>query len=487
MRESRANVGLPRPLQVYIALVGIVGMALLVYLVRGSEWEASTLGEMGFFMLLMVVAGSFPLPVAPRVKTDVTTAVWFISALVLEPGVAALAGVVAVVTHTVLLRFWGDKLRLPWYKYPFNAGQVALTVGLTSVLFHALTASDGLLTPAIVPAAAVMYLVNTALVSGAASLQLGMNPLCFWWMGTRENGLAELSLFSFGFLGAVVYRESQWTVVALFIPVVIIYIAFSRLARANAQLADALEKLESLQGRIVGTSKLASIGAISLDLAHQIKNPLAILMGRLEGLRDRLDEDSRDRRHADIAMDQAWRIQELTETFAAIGQQRWVQLDVGELLDEAYGMAGLRNNKMIETRRDYQDGTLKIRGNPVLIREALSNIFSNSMEAVEDGGLITVGASRVNGSVIVNISDNGPGIANEMMGHIFEPFHSTKSNGHGLGLFATKHIVEMHDGTVTIDSVNDEGTCVILALPVASTSQEGLEASNDSSVEARPH
>lgn len=469
---NETPVALPKPLQVYIFSIFFAGLACMVVFALGAQWGLSTFGELGLFILLIVVAGSFPLPVTPRVKADVTTAVLFCSALLLDPGVAALAGVVGITTYTVLNRFWGEKLRLPWYKYPFNAEETVLFVVISSVVFQALNSGDEVLSPAVVPAAAVMYLVNTALVSGAASLQMGINPLFIWWQGTRENGPAELAQLAFGFLGAVVYRESPWTVLALIIPIAMIYIAFSRLARANSQLEGALEKLEALQGRIVGTAKLASVGAISLDLAHQIKNPLAILLGRLEELEDHQKVDSPGRRHLDIATEAGWRIQELIQTFASIGRQEWVDLNVPGLVDEAFGMAGLRHRKRITTHRDSPDGTLKARGNPVLMREALSNIFANSIEALEDGGLITIGTHRVNGKVFISISDNGPGIPADKMAHLFEPFHSTKSNGHGLGLFAAKHIMEMHNGTVEIESEEGTGTTVTVTLPAKPSSDE---------------
>ena len=467
-------------LRLYIAVVAAVGIAWLAYLAPGVDWTASTLGEMGLLVLLMVLAGSFPLPVGPRVKADVTTAVWFSAALLLDPGAAALTGVVGVVTYTALIRFWGQRLRLPWYKYPFNAGQVALLMGVTSMLFRSLEAGGDPITLAVVPAAAAMYLVNTSLVSGAVSLQLRVNALNTWWKGTKENGLTELSLYSFGFLGAVVYHESPWTVVALFLPVAIVYLAFSRLAGANAQLERMLEELERLQGRIVSTSKLASVGAISLDLAHQIKNPLAIVLGRLEGLEDRLEAGTRARHHLDAAMQAGRRIEELTGTFASIGQQRWVQLNVPDVLDEAFGMAALHLRTNIDTRRLYDEGLPKIRGNPVLIREALTNVFSNSLEAVGDGGFISIKAYHADGVVKVRISDNGMGIPADRMVHMFEPFQSTRAHGQGLGLFACKYIIEMHGGSVEVHSVEGAGTTVTLILPVAPSADEDLEVSPDS-------
>ena len=480
MGEGTVNLGVPKSLQAYIGLVGAAGTALLGYLVLLVDWGPATVAELGLFTLLIIVAGSFPLPVAPRVKADVNTAVLFSAVLLLEPGVAALSAVVGVSSYTLLIRFWGDRLRLPWYKYPFNAGQVALLMGLTSATVRVLGAGGDPLSVAVIPAAATFYLVNTALVCGAASLQLGLNPLRLWWIGTKENGAMVLALLSFGFLGALVYQESPWTLVALFTPVAIIYVAFSRLGRTNTRLEETLEKLEALQGRIVSTSKLASVGAISLDLTHQIKNPLAILLGRLEGLQDRLEEGSRERRHLDIAVDAGWRIQELTQTFASIGQQKWVEMDVCKSLDEALGMASLGNRKRIDTDRDYQEGMLRVKGNPVLIREAFSNIFSNAMDAVDsEEALVSVGASRVNGAVVIRITDNGAGIPDESMAHLFEPFHTTKANGNGVGLFAAKHILEMHQGSLEVVRGGGKGTCVTMTLPAVNSPGESSEGSND--------
>jgi len=275
-----------------------------------------------------------------------------------------------------------------------------------------------------------------------------------------------LSLLSFGFLGAMAYEESPWASAGLIIPVAIIYLAFSRLASANTQLEETLERLESLQGRIVSSAKLASIGAISLDLAHQIKNPLAIILGRLEGLQDRLEEGTLERRHLDIAQEAGWRIQELTQTFNNIGRQEWVPMEIKELLDEGLGMAGLRSNKRIETSWSCPDDLPKVQGNPILIREALSNFFSNAMDAVEEEGQIAIKATWEGDFVSVSISDNGVGISPEELKLLFQPFHTTKPNGQGLGLFAAKHILEMHRGGVEIQSVKGSGSTVIVTLPL---------------------
>ena len=465
MVMSEAPPGLPKPLRAYIALVALAGTAWIVTLLWRVELISSALVETGFFFVLILAAGSFPLPVAPKVKSDVTTAVLFAAVLLLEPGMAALAAAAGVVTYTVLIRYWGDRLRLPWYKYPFNAGAAALYVGGAAAVFDALAPDGNLLTPSVPAAAAVGYALNTVLITGAVALQTSMNPLRLWWLGNKENGLAEIGLLSFGYLGAVAYRESPWTVVALFIPVAVIYFAFSRLARTNTQLEDATHRLEGLQGQIANNAKLASIGAISLDIAHQLKNPLAILLGRLETLQDRIAKENPAQRHVDTAMAAGWRIHELTQNFNSIGYRNPVEIDTPLLLTESFGMAGLRNRTKIRPRWECQDNLPKISGNPVLLREALFNIFSNAMEAVNDDGVIRTEASQANGSVVIRVSDDGSGIPQEVMEHLYEPFRSTKSNGSGLGIFAAKHILEMHSGTLDIETEEGRGTSVTVTLP----------------------
>ncbi len=463
--------GLPIRIKIFSTAVALAGLALLLYLAVGEDWGLRVLAGTAFFIVLIVVTGSFPLPVAPKATTDISTAVLFAGALVLEPGVAVFTAVVGKLLSYLILKNLGNLLHLPGYqhpyhKYPFNLGEAAITTGATSYLFHTFGTSGDFFTPAVIAAAAAMYLANTSLVTVIISLEMKINPFKFWWTGTRANGAAELGLLSFGFLGAVVYQESPWASAALIIPVAIIYVAFSHLASANTRLGETLERLESLQGRIVSSAKLASIGAISLDLAHQIKNPLAIILGRLEGLQDGFEAGTKERRHVDIALEAGWRVQELTQTFTYIGRQEWVALDMRELLEEGLGMAGLKNSKRIETGWSCDDALPKVQGNPVLIREALSNFFSNAMDAVEDGGRIGVEATRDGEYVVVKISDNGIGIPSGEMEHLFEPFHTTKPNGQGLGLFAAKHILEMHRGSVEMQSSLGVGSTVIVKLPL---------------------
>ena len=231
---------------------------------------------------------------------------------------------------------------------------------------------------------------------------------------------------------------------------------------------------------------MASIGALYMDMSHQIKNPLAIMIGRLETLEYKLAEDDPNRRHLDIALEAGWRIQELADNFTAMGHKKWVDLEIPTLLTEAYGMAGLHGGVNVKMEWHYEDGLPKVSGNAVLLREGLSNIFANAMEAVSDGGTISINARRVNGSVEVRIADDGAGVPQEIKDHLFEPFHSTKPGGSGLGLFAAKHIMEMHHGTVEIETESGHGTCVTLTIPAIATETEVAGPAPVGSIDTQP-
>ena len=171
----------------------------------------------------------------------------------------------------------------------------------------------------------------------------------------------------------------------------------------------------------------------------------------------------------------------------SIGQQKPLLLDIGSVLNDALVIAGLPNNKKIETRWDCSDDLPKVEGNPVLIREAFSNVFSNAMDAMAEGGLITVDASAHDGAVKVRITDDGSGIPDHIVAHLFEPFHTTKPKGHGLGLFAVKHIVEMYHGEVSVETATGDGTSVFISLPVAeSQSRDNGSDSSQTPAGQRP-
>ncbi|MBI2919175.1 MAG: HAMP domain-containing histidine kinase [Chloroflexi bacterium] len=464
--------GLNWRLCLLVSGVFVAGLVWLDYLVRRTTWTGSVEVNTLLFTLLIIAAGLFPLPVGPRIKAGVTTAPLFLAALILPPGAAALAAMVGGLVYLVGLRFKPPVMLMPWYKYFFNTGETALSTGIASWAFH-LLAADNLSTFAVLVPLVLMYLVNTGLVSLVVGFQIRANAAKVWWQGTKGNGLAEVSLFSFGYLGAVSYHENPPILLALLVPVVIIYFAFSRLANTNAALEEALDKVRNLQGELLNNAKLATVGALTLDLGHQVKNPLFIVIGRLESLQRRMPAGDPHRAKVDEALQAAWRMNELTEAFLSVARQQWTKLDLAAVLDEAIGMSTTRITKVVTVDRDFAVPSLPAQGHPILLREALSNLVTNAVEAVPAGGKVVVSLERNNGNASISIQDDGPGISASQMAKIFEPFNTSKHNGMGLGLFSAKHIVEMHHGTIRVESQVGQGTRIEVLLPVTKTQEEG--------------
>ena len=413
---------------VYLALVAVSGATLAGYWAIGTLWDAPLLREMGLWFGLLVLAGSFPVPVAPKVRADLSAAGLFAVALLLEPGPAALVATAAVATHNYLARFWGDRYRYPWFKFPFNAGTAAVYAGMASWAFHALSAGT-LMTPAVIAAAGIMYFLNSALVSLAVGLEGSRSPSVIWWTGTKSIGLGDLALYGLGFLGAVAYLQSPWAILALVVPLAVIYVAFRQLTRAN-------QRLEDLQGQLATGSKLASVGAISLDMAHQILNPLTILVAHLEEMAESDSLDPALKFRVEAAGRASQRIQEIVQNLVVLGRHEPVTFELRNLLTEAYGIANLGRRTIVNADWAFADPAVRVSGNPVLLREAFTNLFANAMDAlgaVAEGGVIGIKATQADHVVLVHVSDNGPGIPDTIKEHLLNPSGPLNQVAQGLG------------------------------------------------------
>ena len=472
-----------------IVTVAALGACLLGFAVSTVTWDFHLAMETFLLTGVIVLAGFFPIPVGPRIKAGVTTAPLLATVLLLPLGAAVLAAAVGTLAYSLALRLRPEAdLHLPWFKYPFNIGEATLTSIAGAAVWSAVQA-ESLFVPGAIGVAAAMYLVNTGLVSVVVGVQIRMNPALIWIMGTRENGLAEVSLFAFGYLGAVAYDQNPLTLLVLAAPVWILHVAFGRLATMNSILADrngqlvaAIDGLKEAQGELVGNAKLASVGAFSLDLAHQLRNPLFVVIGRLESMQDAMKRGEMPVRHVDAAVASAWRMQELVETFMDMGRREGSNLDPIELVEDALGMTMLRYTKQVVFHRQYGDDLPHLSGNPVLLREALSNLLANAADASPEGGEITIQVAEHAGFLEIDVVDHGAGIPSDLMEGLFEPFHTRKAGGLGLGLFSARHIVRLHDGEVTVASRVGVGTRMSIRLPAVA----GVAGSVTEPVEPAP-
>jgi signal transduction histidine kinase len=237
-------------------------------------------------------------------------------------------------------------------------------------------------------------------------------------------------------------------------------------------------KLEKEQEQLIQSRKIASIGTLTAGIAHEINNPVNNLSLILESLLedgDDMDRDERQRLYRE-AMDQADRTSEIVKNlleFSRASHPKLEELNLEEIVDKT---ARLVNNEMklnnIEFHKEVSDGLSLARLDRGGLQQVLLNLFMNSIQAMENGGKLTVkiGPADIPEQVRIDVIDNGPGIASQYLDQVFDPFFTTKKEGvgTGLGLSVSYNIVKKNRGRMEVQSKPGQGTCFSIILPLSS-------------------
>ncbi|MBU1037950.1 MAG: PAS domain S-box protein, partial [Candidatus Omnitrophica bacterium] len=242
------------------------------------------------------------------------------------------------------------------------------------------------------------------------------------------------------------------------------------------------EALKDSQELLVQSEKMSAIGRFSAGIAHEVKNPLSIMLGGLEFLETKLphgDEDSD--KMVKVVKDAVLRANFTLESlihYARPSDLIREMVEVSEIVNLTLGMvtrkAGLAN---ITIDADFAQG-MRVSVDKNQVHQALLNIIMNAMEAMPTGGNIAIKTFKaimpeVSGeksSCVIEVIDTGTGISQDNLIRVTEPFFTTKGSvvGTGLGLFITNKIMESHNGKLLIESTEGKGTVVKVVLPLAS-------------------
>ena len=248
---------------------------------------------------------------------------------------------------------------------------------------------------------------------------------------------------------------------------------------ASRLLWELVQHESKLEAELLQAEKLAGIGSFAAGIAHDINNPLQLILGLAENLAEERDlaavhEQARDiieavKRTSAICRD-------LTRYSRRASPHEDVPVSVNGKLDEALKIARYASNfHDIEMIKRYQPGAV-VKGNPDELLHVLVNLITNAVHAMEHvGGTLTLETHVLDGRVNVRISDTGCGIAPDKIPEIFEPFFTTKApgKGTGLGLYNVKTIVNKMHGMITVDSEIDKGSTFTLTFPNAEPAGQG--------------
>ena len=236
------------------------------------------------------------------------------------------------------------------------------------------------------------------------------------------------------------------------------------------------EEIGKVHQRMVQAEKLAALGRLTADIAHEIRNPLSALGGFGRRLQ-KVAAGGKERQYADIIVAEVNRLEHILRgilTFSREAKLRFERMPVTTVVEESItAFSELCSEHSIRVVSAF-DTDLPVLIDKVHVRQGIDNIVSNAIDAMSDGGTLTVSTKteEINHLtyVAVHISDTGTGIHEEKLDLIFEPFHTTKviGKGTGLGLSITKKIIEEHGGFIRAKNNMESGMTFSLYLPYQS-------------------
>jgi signal transduction histidine kinase len=228
----------------------------------------------------------------------------------------------------------------------------------------------------------------------------------------------------------------------------------------SAMTGDVRQNLQRLD-------RLANLGLFSASVAHEIKNGLTAINTFVEVLL----EKGEDREMAEVVHRELKRIDGLATQmlrFAAPKPPTLAPVNVDALLDHALRLLEHQMTaRMISLQRDYRAAPHTVRGDESQLQQAFMNLLLNAVEAMGNGGELTVATETGADKLKISIRDTGAGIAPENLPHVFETFFTTKKHGTGLGLAICKRVVEEHHGAIEVQSEAGRGSTFLITLPMA--------------------
>jgi signal transduction histidine kinase len=402
-----------------------------------------------FFLAVVMVGGLATLglvPLRPRYRIDLPSLVfWF---AMYKAGILALVSINPRSTRVVF------------------SGALAVDLSVIFALLYLTGGGDSPFVNLFFPLVAVNAYYFGRWVGLFLTLVAGLLYWAAAWLAPPEAawtavvilmGLVGLPAFA---LGHVADRERR---------------ARGEVERLNAELTGTLTRLQAAQAELLVAERMATVGKLSLKVAHEVRNPIAAIELNAELVGDLVKErGGADMEEAATLVtairEQVSALDALTEEYLAFARFPRPQYDedsVNEMvaaLVEFVRPVAARQGSAIEATTDQAVPPMAI--DRTLLRQAILNLVKNGLEALGRGGNITVGTRRVDDQVEIAIRDTGPGIAPDVGKRLFEQFFTTKSQGTGLGLYISRQIIEEHGGTLRWESAPGAGTTFTASLPI---------------------
>lgn len=242
-----------------------------------------------------------------------------------------------------------------------------------------------------------------------------------------------------------------------------------KITRSKEDTEKAYKELQESKDRLVQSEKMAFAGRMAASVAHEIRNPLSMLVMSVQLLQNKLSKKDARRELVDVIMRNLERIDHLVDELVNCARPPKLKMrnyNISTIIDTVIGTVKEKcKTQHIKVDKDYNPDIPKVRIDREHVEQAILNIVKNAIEAMPKGGALSISTNYIEGYILVSIKNTGKSIPERDIIKIFDPFFTTKKGGTGLGLSICYSIIASHNGFISLRSKRRE-TCFTIKLPI---------------------
>ena len=235
------------------------------------------------------------------------------------------------------------------------------------------------------------------------------------------------------------------------------------------RLVQDITEMKRMEEQMMHSEKLASLGRLTAGIAHEIGNPLTSVFSFVQILKD-MEQDGFKKESLETIYFHINRIAEILKQLSGFSKTPPVELKswkVNSLIESSLSLIQYdKRAKDVTIVRNMGPDIPEITTDGNQLSQVIVNLVLNAVDAMPQGGTLTIGSRVKNGSIIIDFADTGVGIPKENLGRIFDPFYTTKEKGTGLGLAVSYSIIKKLNGSLTVESEPGKGSRFVITLPL---------------------
>lgn len=236
-----------------------------------------------------------------------------------------------------------------------------------------------------------------------------------------------------------------------------------------------LTEVRDLTEQLLRADRLSSLGELVAGVAHEVRNPLGVIKASVQMMEQEMPPGCQSAELTRVMGQEIDRLDSLVNALLDFGRPSHSQFDSvapGRILDEVMLLTGhYAKQQKVDVKKDYDGGLPRLWADEDRLKQIFVNLVSNAIQAMPEGGSLNIGAAAQDGYLRISVTDTGIGIKPGEIGRIFDPFHTTRAEGSGLGLSIVHRIVDAHNGFITVDSEPGKGSTFVVGLPLATNSE----------------